>query len=204
MIFKHKLSKKEGFCVIWSLIFILELLFEKVCGDNNSPNTHFTTRRHVGKKNITDADTENVIYAKYGPSYHAPNFNPLTVTSCLVDRAKIRNFYANVMQLMFTDDTNLFLSYKNIDAVFDSKIVKISQRGLNQTNCLWMLIKLNGCYFILASTTESKLERLYRCQKHAARVYIYMCVCVCVWVRGCVFVCLFPSTIEASPDWIKQ
>ena len=112
--------------MIWSLIFILELLFEKVCGDNNSPNTHSTTRRRVGKKNITAVDAENAIYAKYGPSYHAPNFNPLTVTSCLVDRAKIKNFYANVMQLMFADDKNLFLSYKNIDAVFDSKNVKFA------------------------------------------------------------------------------
>ena len=113
-------------CVIGSLIFILELLFEKVCGDSNSPNTNSTTRRHVGKKNFKAAHTENAIYAKYRPSYHAPNFNPLTATSCLVDRAKIRNFYANVMQLMFADNTNLFPSYKNIDAVFDSKNVKLA------------------------------------------------------------------------------
>ena len=81
--------------------------------------------------------------------------------------------------------------------------LQISQRGLSQTHCLWMLIKLNDCYFILASTTESKLERLYHCQKHAARVriYIYVCVCVCVCVCACACVyVLFPSTIEASPD----
>ena len=108
------------------MIFILELLFEKVCGDNNSPNTHSTTRRQVGKKSITAADSENAIYAKYGPSYHAPNFNQLTPTSCLVNRAKIRKFYANVIQLMFADDTNLFLFYKYIDTVFDSKNVELA------------------------------------------------------------------------------
>ena len=76
--------------VIWSLIFILELPFEKVCGDSNSPNTQSTTRRHVGKKNITVTDKENAVYAKYRPSYDPPNFNPLAVTGYLT---KIRNAY---------------------------------------------------------------------------------------------------------------
>ena len=55
------------------------------------------------------------------------------------------------MELIFADDTNLFLSHKDIDTLFNSTMwnLQVSQRGLSQTNSLWMLIKLNGCYFIL-------------------------------------------------------
>ena len=77
------------------MIFILELPFEKVFGDNNSPNTQFTTRRHVGKKNITAVGTGNAIYAKYRPSYDTPNFNLLVVIVYLADRAKIRSVFPN-------------------------------------------------------------------------------------------------------------
>ena len=74
--------------MICSLIFSLELPFEKVFGDNNSPNTQFTTRHHVGNKKITAVDTGKTIYAKYRPSYDTPNFNLLPAIVYLADRAK--------------------------------------------------------------------------------------------------------------------
>ena len=53
----------------------------------------------------------------------------------------------------------------------------MSQRGLSQTSCLLILIKLNYFHSYIsyantawAITSKSKLERLYRCQKHVARV----------------------------------
>ena len=42
------------------------------------------------------------------------------------------------MELIFADDTNLFLSHKDIDTLFHSAMwnLQVSQRGLSQTNCL--------------------------------------------------------------------
>ena len=53
---------------------------------------------------------------------------------------------------MFADDTNLFLSHKNIDTLFSimNAELEMSQCGLSQTSCLLMLIKLNGPYFTLS------------------------------------------------------
>ena len=54
---------------------------------------------------------------------------------------------------MFADDTNFFLSYKNIVTLFaimNAELeTKMSQRVLSQTSCLLMLIKPNGPYFTL-------------------------------------------------------
>ena len=57
----------------------------------------------------------------------------------------------SLMEIMFADDTQLFLCTKKALIRFLlAWIWNFFQRGLSQTNCLWMLIKLNGCYFILS------------------------------------------------------
>ena len=65
------------------------------------------------------------------------------------------------MEVMFADDTNLFLSYKNIDTLFASIIVELENVStlLKSKNCVWMLTKLNGCYFSL-SQKRSYFHRL--------------------------------------------
>ena len=42
------------------------------------------------------------------------------------------------MELIFADATNLFLSHKDIDTLFNSTMwnLQVSQRGLSQTNSL--------------------------------------------------------------------
>ena len=61
------------------------------------------------------------------------------------------------MELIFADDSNLFLSHKNIDTLIETlkhwnidMNMQMSQGDLSQTNCPWILIKLNCSYFILS------------------------------------------------------
>ena len=57
-----------------------------------------------------------------------------------------------LIKVIFADDTNLFLSYKNIDTLFASINVELENVStlLKSKNCVWMLTKQNGCYFILS------------------------------------------------------
>ena len=52
-----------------------------------------------------------------------------------------RDLFKGSNQFTFVDDKNVLLSHKNIDTLFASIYVELtmSQRGLSQTNNLWML-----------------------------------------------------------------
>ena len=52
-----------------------------------------------------------------------------------------------LMEVMFADDINLFISHKNTDTLFAIMSVQLEN---SQTSFLLMLIKLNGPYFTLS------------------------------------------------------
>ena len=141
--------------------------------------------------------------------FHPPSKRqllPRTLPNLLIENIHIKREHATKFFVVFIDENLSWTQHIDLECTKISKSIGTlyrsrsiwSKRCLKQLSFSFIHNYVNYANIAWASTSKSKLERLCRCQKHAA------CVCVCARVCVCACVCLFPSTVKASPDWTKQ
>ena len=76
--------------------------------------------------------TVSILFVVFPKDLYSNHFFSYSIIN---DLFKVPN---TLMELIFADDTNLFLSHKDIDTLFNSTMwnLQVSQRGLSQTNSL--------------------------------------------------------------------
>ena len=112
---------------------------------------------------------------------------PQTLSSFLFENIHIKREHVTKFLGVFIDEN---LSWKQLIVIVNSKIYKsmgilyksrdvLSKQCLKQLYFSFIHNHVNYANIVWASTSKSKLERVYRCQKHAARVCMCVCLCVC-------------------------
>ena len=103
---------------------------------------------------------------------------PQTLPNLLIENIHIKREYVTKFLGVFIDEN---LSWKQHTDIVSSKISKrrdvLSKQYLKQLYFSFIHNYVNYANIVLASTSKSKLERRYRCQKHAARVIYHKDQC---------------------------